>query len=186
MKHKKGFTLLELLIVIAILAILATVVILVMNPAESIKRARDTQRISDMDNLKSALLLYILEGNTNIGGATCTTGSSPACKSNCCTSGGSYTCTGCSRSQSSAINGTGWIPVNFTTMAGGAPLSHLPTDPVNSGNYLYLYAASSTDFELNANVESTYYTSSNPIEANDGGDDSNKYEVGTVLTLINP
>jgi len=47
MKTKKGFTLLELLIVIGILAILSTTVVLVINPAELLKKARDSQRISE-------------------------------------------------------------------------------------------------------------------------------------------
>ena len=57
----KGFILLELLIVIAILAILTTVIILVLNPAEALRKTRDTQRVTDLDNLKSVLLLYLAE-----------------------------------------------------------------------------------------------------------------------------
>jgi prepilin-type N-terminal cleavage/methylation domain-containing protein len=40
---KKGFTLLELLIVIGILAILSTTVMLVINPAETFKKATDAK-----------------------------------------------------------------------------------------------------------------------------------------------
>ena len=58
---KKGFTLLELLIVIGILAILATVLIAVINPAELLRRARDTQRLSDLDALRSAISLFTPE-----------------------------------------------------------------------------------------------------------------------------
>jgi type IV pilus assembly protein PilA len=43
---KAGFTLIELLIVIGVLAILATVVVLVLNPTEMFKQARDSQRLS--------------------------------------------------------------------------------------------------------------------------------------------
>jgi len=174
---QKGFTLLELLIVIAILAILTTAVILVMNPAESIKRARDTQRISDLDSLKTAIVLYVTEGNTNIGAATCT--GADSCKSDEC---GGAACAGGHTSPEN--DGTGWIPINFTGMAGGAPLSHLPVDPVNTGANRYAYAASSTDFELNADMESSYFTTKNKVEENDGGDDNALYEVGTLLTII--
>ena len=55
----KGFILLELLIVIAILAILTTVIILVLNPAEALRKTRDTQRVTDLDNLKTVLSLYL-------------------------------------------------------------------------------------------------------------------------------
>ena len=58
-KHKqKGFTLIELLIVIAIIAILAVVVVLTLNPAELLRQARDSNRISDFATIKSALALY--------------------------------------------------------------------------------------------------------------------------------
>ena len=58
-KQKNGFTLLELLIVIAILAILSAALVLILNPAESMKKSRDTQRISDLSTLKTAIGLYL-------------------------------------------------------------------------------------------------------------------------------
>lgn len=54
----RGFTLLELLIVIAILAIISIALILVLNPAETLRKSRDTQRISDLSTLKTALGIY--------------------------------------------------------------------------------------------------------------------------------
>src|SRR5680860_471628 len=70
MKIKKGFTLLELLIVIGILAILSTTVILVINPAELLKKARDSQRISDLSTVKTAIAYYITEAaDPSIGSA---------------------------------------------------------------------------------------------------------------------
>ena len=56
------------------------------------------------------------------------------------------------------IDGTGWIPVNFTTMSQGSPLSHLPIDPTNtavSGNY-YTYVVGA-GWELNTIFESNKY-----------------------------
>jgi len=183
---KKGFTLLELLIVIAILAILATTVILIMNPAESIKRARDTQRISDLDTLKTAITLWITEGNTDIAGG----GSSGESETCCIDVIGGVDCSSEAICDSNTahggnvtdIDGTGWIPINFASMTGGSPVSHLPVDPASS--YKYCYAANGTDFELNARVESSYYKTKNNIRANDGGNNSYVYEVGTKLDII--
>jgi len=59
-ESKKGFTLIELLIVIAIIATLATAVILILNPAELLRRTRDSQRLSDIKELQKALQLFHL------------------------------------------------------------------------------------------------------------------------------
>ena len=56
---KRGFTLIELVIVIAILAILAAVVILSINPAQLLAQARDSQRLSDLTSIKAAIALYL-------------------------------------------------------------------------------------------------------------------------------
>ena len=52
---KKGFTLIEFLVVIAIIAILAVVVVLTLNPAELLRQARDSNRVSDFATFKSAI-----------------------------------------------------------------------------------------------------------------------------------
>ncbi len=56
----QGFTLVEILIVIGILALLATTLMLTLNPAETQKKARDTKRLNDMRNLQ-----LLLEGWIN-------------------------------------------------------------------------------------------------------------------------
>ena len=55
---KKGFTLIELLIVMAILGVLAVVVLVAINPAEQLARARDSGRISGANQLGRALAGY--------------------------------------------------------------------------------------------------------------------------------
>ena len=49
--RKLGFTLVELLIVIAILAVLAVAVVLVINPVQLVKAARDSTRLSSGQSL---------------------------------------------------------------------------------------------------------------------------------------
>ena len=54
----KGFTLIELIIVIAILGILAAVVLVALDPLEQFARARDAGRKSSVDQLGHAVLAY--------------------------------------------------------------------------------------------------------------------------------
>jgi len=52
---KKSFTLVELMIVIAILAILSAIVIFALNPAELFRKSRDSQRLTDINTLYKAI-----------------------------------------------------------------------------------------------------------------------------------
>jgi len=56
MKSKKSFTLIELLIVIAIIGIIATFIIVSVRSAQS--RARDSKRAADLESLNTAIQTY--------------------------------------------------------------------------------------------------------------------------------
>ena len=58
MKRIRGFTMIELLIVIAVLGILAVAVLAAINPIEQINRGRDTGSRSDAEQLLSAIDRY--------------------------------------------------------------------------------------------------------------------------------
>lgn len=53
--RKGGFTLIEILVVIGILAILATLVLVAVNPNKQFKAARDTKRAADVATILSAI-----------------------------------------------------------------------------------------------------------------------------------
>jgi len=181
-KNLVGFTLLELLIVIGILAILSTTMILVINPAEILKKARDSQRISDLNTLKSAIAYYITSTSSpNIGLSTKTYSSNVTGAS----------CAGRATASDDItleVNGSGWIPINFSELTGGSPIGSLPQDPNPSttvdGNpsryYVYLPNASDYTFTLVANMESATYSAQ---EGTDGGNITTLYEVGTAMLL---
>jgi type IV pilus assembly protein PilA len=55
-KNKKaGFTLIEILVVIGIIAVLATIVIVAINPARQFAQARNTQRTSNLNTILNAV-----------------------------------------------------------------------------------------------------------------------------------
>lgn len=55
---QKGFTLIELLIVMAILGVLAVVVLVAINPVEQLARARDSGKVSGVQQLGRAATAY--------------------------------------------------------------------------------------------------------------------------------
>jgi len=206
-KKMKGFTLLELLIVIAILAILSAVLILILNPAETMKKSRDSQRMSDLATMKTAIGMYM----TTVTPVNLTN-DTPTANARCINGGGTksvfYSLTGVTglvatsginatavASSDTNINGAGWLPVNFTGISGGSPISNLPVDPLNTvsaldavvnADYVYRYVCDADDstFEINATLESTAFTSDDDKRASDGGDHAEMYEVGTKLTIL--
>jgi general secretion pathway protein G len=63
----KGFTLIELIIVVSIIAILSGIVILVINPAFYQGKARDGRRKTDLAVLQNSLELYYEENGSYPG-----------------------------------------------------------------------------------------------------------------------
>ena len=184
MSVKPGFTLIELLIVIAILAILSTAVVLVLNPAELLKQGRDSTRISDLAALNNATALLIVDviNLSWVSSTRCTAASSsfPGGLSGACQT----------PSTSSAVNGSGWVNLSFTSTSIGSPLPKLPTDPVpNSTTYFYAFKASTTlgKYKYYGNMESIKFSSGGTadVESNidDGGIVNDWYELGSDQTL---
>jgi len=167
MKH--GFTLIELLIVIAILAILATATMLVINPTEAIKKIRDTQRIRDLDTLKGVLILYLsVKGPIDLE-ESCTPEN--PCQSN-------------QGDTPSNTSGSGWIPLDFSSMPAGSPISSLSVDPLNDTDYYYRFAIEDGSFELDCAFESKYYNEKEELPKKDNGNNDNLYEVGSDLEVL--
>ncbi|MBT4917043.1 prepilin-type N-terminal cleavage/methylation domain-containing protein [Candidatus Peregrinibacteria bacterium] len=61
MENKKGFTLIEVLLVIVIIAILAGIVIVAINPGRQISQANNTQRHSDVKTMLDAVHEFAID-----------------------------------------------------------------------------------------------------------------------------
>jgi len=85
------------------------------------------------------------------------------------------------------VDGTGWLPVNFTSMSFSSPLARLPVDPVNNATsskyYTYVTGGS---WELSAVMEavSNKLGGDNDRVSGDGGEYADIYETGTNLELL--
>ena len=180
----QSFTLVELLIVLSLIAILATVLIVTINPGKIMSRGRDTQRINDLRNLEKIMDILSTEqffnelnyASPNIvyislpdSSATCTSWLSdlPSLPS-----GWSYRCS----ATPTNIDGTGWIPIPFNQF----PLiniARLFIDPINKPPYYYSFVVGGS-YKLTAKPETNYFSA-----INDGGIEPLLYEAGTNKRL---
>ncbi|MBP9758159.1 prepilin-type N-terminal cleavage/methylation domain-containing protein [Candidatus Dojkabacteria bacterium] len=62
----QAFTLLELLLVIAIIAVLAGIIMFALNPAERLQEANDVKAVANSKDLEKALRTYALDNNGNV------------------------------------------------------------------------------------------------------------------------
>ena len=168
-KTARGFTLVELLVVIAIIAILAAIVVLIINPLELMKRSRDAARLTDLANLQQAINVAVQESTQS--------GQNMAC------SGVTGDCTGNSSTGTRVTNGTGWVKVNLGAQK-SVSVPTLPIDPINSTDYHYTYCGNGEDWEIKTVLESDQQKGK--MET-DGGSTANNayYQVGSKLDMVN-
>jgi hypothetical protein len=175
--------------VIGIVAVLAVVVLTVLNPVEFLKKSRDSRRMVDLQTLDKALRLAdfdnISMGTANVvyvsipddtaATSTCPTLSLPALPG-----GWTYQCSNTANYRKA--DGTGWVPVNFTTLTTAPnPLTLLPVDPTNSTSTNLYYSYVSGSWELTALFETTGYQTK--YAAADNGTSTVLLEVGNHLKI---
>lgn len=132
--ERKGFTLIEILIVVAIIAILASVVLVGLGPTQ--QAGRDARRLSDLRQVQNGLELYYNKCGFYPGSAT---GASACAASNNAATAG-YA------DMSSAVTGSG---LGINTM---------PLDPTNAAPHTYLFdtnGKTASQYVLAAVLENT-------------------------------
>lgn len=72
-ENNRGFTLLEVLLVVSILAILAGIVLLAINPKRQLAQTRNTQRSVDVSTILDATYQYMLDNNGDVPSDVTTT-----------------------------------------------------------------------------------------------------------------
>lgn len=108
-RNQRGFTLLEILIVMALIAILIGIVIAALNPARQFANARNSTRYAQISTLMSAISSNMAEHN---GTFTCSVGALPSTATDMKSGAGGYDMGTC-------------LVTNF--------LSSMPYDPSASG-----------------------------------------------------
>lgn len=81
--RQSGFTLLEILLVVAAIAILAGIVILAINPGKQIADTQNSQRWADVNTILNAVYQYAIDNNGTIP-SSITSSSTEICHTSSC------------------------------------------------------------------------------------------------------
>ncbi len=79
-KRYEGFSLIEILVVVALIIILATITIVAINPGKNFRDTRNAQRASDVNSILNAVTQYTTDGKPLSAFGTiaeCTDGATP-------------------------------------------------------------------------------------------------------------
>jgi prepilin-type N-terminal cleavage/methylation domain-containing protein len=124
LKNKSsGFTLLEILLVIGIIAILAGIVIVAINPSKQLATVRNTERKSDLKQIYNAITQYYID-NSAYPSTISTTTLNEVCN------------TGSVASTTTALNGASCGTLANLSVLVPTYLTAIPTDPTGTSSLL--------------------------------------------------
>jgi prepilin-type N-terminal cleavage/methylation domain-containing protein len=151
--QKQGFTLIELIIVIAVIALLAASVFVAVDPAKRIGEAQDAQRWADITAIADAIQQYVVDNNGDFPTSTATF-LSGASYSIMIDGASAYTSAACVASSTSAAQGILLDALTDTYLA------TMPVDPEGllggKGTGYYFTRTAAGRVRIGACVESPY------------------------------
>lgn len=178
MSRIRAFTLIELLIVIAIIAILGSATVLVLNPLELMRQSRDGTRINDTENIQKSIAFTLFNNPSLIDSLLATNIYLSLPSGSCPTNppaGYTYVCNA-TTANINKIDGTGWIPLSLQNIAA------LPIDPNQNNNandyYAFIANPATKTFVVTSLLESE--KQSKASASKDGGTDPGRFEKGNV------
>ncbi|MEI6191118.1 MAG: prepilin-type N-terminal cleavage/methylation domain-containing protein [bacterium] len=122
---KSGFTLLEILLVVGIIAVLAGIVIVAINPSKQLAQVRNTQRKSDLKQIYNAITQYYID-NSSYPSTISTTTLNEVCN------------TGSVASTTTALNGASCGTLANLSNLVPTYLTAIPSDPTGTSSLLSL------------------------------------------------
>ncbi|MBI4085659.1 MAG: type II secretion system protein [Candidatus Liptonbacteria bacterium] len=125
----RGFTLIEILIVVAIIAVLASAVLVGLGPVQ--RQGRDARRISDLRQVQTGLELYYTKCGYYPGGEE-----------------PEMFCTG-----DNTVQPDSWDALTLALINSGIGIKQIPNDPTASRDYFYWVSFNGDSYVLGATFE---------------------------------
>ncbi|MFA6039132.1 MAG: type II secretion system protein [Candidatus Peribacteraceae bacterium] len=142
LSSRRGFTLIELLLVIGIIAILASIVIIAINPTKQLGKARNAQRRSDINTILNAVYQYAIDNNGVLPGNIPSGASTAAAKPICMFDTNIASCT--TATGAGNLNGVNLRSLSGTYLVGIPKDPSVPSTLTASGTRYMIYKDASS------------------------------------------